>query len=97
MNDREKLIRMIGGGGSGRVRVIPLRFGDDESPDEIFVDSTEADKLLGEGQEDLFLLGVRPESREEVLRDSPCLVRQADGTFKAVNIGKGGPVYLVLD
>lgn len=96
MKDREKLIRMIGGD-SGRERIIRLRFGEDESPDEIFVDSSEADKLLGDGQEDLFLFGVRPETREAVLRDSPCLVRQADGRFKAVNIGKGGPVYLITD
>lgn len=93
MTDRERLIQMISGDRS-RGRVIPLRFGEDIS-DEFDIDPSEVDSLMKDGQEDLFLLRVRPETREAVLRDSPCLVRQPDGRFKARNIGKQGPVYIV--
>lgn len=41
------------------------------------------------------LFGCRPEHREEVLRENPCLVRQADGRFLAVNTDKSGTMYLI--
>lgn len=42
-----------------------------------------------------FFLGCRPEYRDKVLRENPCLVRQEDGRFLAVNTDKQGPAYIV--
>ena len=97
MNKREQLLRIVSGD-SGRERIVRLRFGRDilgEVLDDLFVDSSEVEALLDDGQEDLFLFGTRPETRDSVLRDSPCLVRQPDGRFQAQNTDKRGPVFLV--
>ena len=42
-----------------------------------------------------FFLGCRPEYRDKVLRENPCLVRQEDGSFKVLNPDKQGPAYIV--
>lgn len=97
MTKREQLLRIVSGD-SGRERVVRLRFGQDILQgvlDDLFVETSEVEALLDEGQDDLFLFGTRPETREAVLKDSPCLVRQPDGRFKAQNTDKQGPVYLV--
>ena len=81
-------------GKSRRVRIYGMRFGENPSPD-ILVDEGELDKITPEGQEGLVLFGCRPELRDKVLRESPCLVRQEDGRFLAVNTDKQGPAYIV--
>lgn len=96
--DRRGLVSMVRGG-SRRVEVLRCKFGDDATPRErIFVDEEEMSKFAHLNPENpfCFLMGGRPEMREELLRDSPCLVRR-DGRFVAVNPEKEGPIYLIED
>ena len=89
-------------GESDRQEIFRIKFGNDDSPSErIFVEESELERFVDytpseEGQVDYFLMwGCRPEDEERVLKESPCLVRQSDGRFKAVNPEERGPVYLI--
>ena len=93
-NDRQRLVSMVRGGSSGREPCFRLRFGTDAPSGTIFLDRDEIDKF-GRDSENLFLLGCRPELREITLREHPCLVRQNDGRFVAVNPEKQGQIYLI--
>jgi len=94
MNQRENLLRLVRGE-SDRVKIVPINFGDDIGQG-LVVEESEVRKLMREGQEDLLMFGTRPETREEVLRENPCLVRQEEGRFVAMNTDREGSVYIVL-
>lgn len=84
-------------GEAGRVPLYRFKFGTDVPKGPEYIDRAEMDKFVGmeSDDEDLFLFGCRPEYREQVIREEPCLVRQDDGRFVAVNPELGRPVYLV--
>lgn len=92
MNNRENLLRMVSGNGNRRIQMYFLGIGNQGRV--LSIDETEVNKLTGD-EEDLFLFGTSPDVRDDVLRESPCLVRQPDGKIIARNEGKGGPVYFV--
>ena len=99
-NNRERLVSMVRGE-SGRVPIYRMRRPDGEplSNPFYYVDEDELRKfvsLVGCGETYLFD-SVSSELREEVLRDSPCLVRQEDGRFVAKNPEKEGQVYIIDD
>lgn len=94
MNQRERLLKIVRGD-SDRVRIVPIGTREDLGQ-VIVVGESEVRKLMREGQENLFLFGTRPENREEVLRENPCLVRQEDGRFVAMNTDREGAVFIVL-
>lgn len=94
MNQREKLLRIVRGD-SGRVEIVPISSGEDRGGGFV-VDESEVRKLMRDGQENLLMYGTRPETRDEVLRENPCLVRQEDGRFVAMNTDREGAVFLVV-
>lgn len=82
-NDRQRLVSMVRGE-NGRellVRFYPT----DGKPRQEFI-KVEGDLPSPDPSNPFrFLLGCRPQDREQVLGESPCLVRQDDGRFVAVN------------
>lgn len=98
-NDRERLVSMVRGE-SGRVPIYRMRRPEDEplSNPFYYVEEEELRKFVSLGCGGTYLLdSVSPELREDVLRNSPCLVRQEDGRFVARNPEKEGQVYIIED
>ena len=94
MNQRERLLRIVRGD-SDRVKIVPIGSGEDMGRG-LIVEESEVRKLMRDGQENLLMFGTRPETREEVLRENPCLVLQEDGRFVAMNTDREGAVFIVL-
>lgn len=99
-NNRQKLLSMVRGE-SGRVPLWRIDFGENPPREPEFIDEDEVEKLFGDDHtegdrvEYQLLFGCPDEDRERVLRENPCLVRQPDGRFVAVNPEKTGQVYLI--
>lgn len=94
MNDRERLVRMVGGRTGRKINSIIVRFGK-PGREEYDFSEEEVGDFLREGDDTLFLFEARSDERERTLRESKCLVRQADGGFVCRNVGQAGPIYLV--
>lgn len=93
-NDRQRLVSMVRGDSPDREVLFRLYPRDGEPRQEVI--RVEGELPSPDPNNPLrFVFGCRPEFRDEVLRDSPCLVRQSDGRFKAVNTDKQGVAYLI--
>ena len=92
-NDRQRLVSMVRGGDDREilVRLFPSK---GEPRQELIRVEGELPSDDPENP-DRFVLGCRPEYRDKVHRENPCLVRQEDGRFKVINPDKKGPVYLI--
>ena len=98
--NRQRLLEMVRGEDGNRVPLWRIVFDGDPPREPEYIDGDEVEKLFPSDGDDgrvrySLLFGCPDESREEVLRDKPCLVRQPDGRFVAQNVGKEGPVYIV--
>lgn len=99
--NRQRLLEMVRGESGSRVPLWRINFGGGPPRDPEFIDGDEVDKLFdappseNEGVVYHLLFGCPDGEEAQILRENPCLVRQPDGSFKAHNVGKGGPVYIV--
>lgn len=89
ISNRERLLSMVKGE-RNRSLLYHLSFGEiPVRPVELFESDEEPES------EFRVVFGTRPELKQEVLRESKCLVRQADGSFKVLNYEKSEPVFIV--